>query len=137
MDRRTFLAATAAATCLPIAGRASMIEYSPGVIDTLLDSGETLFVDFFAAWCGTCQAQRRVIEALWQENPAYQKHITFLEVNWDNYGRSALVTALKIPRRSTLVTIGPDRREIGRIVAGTKREDIKALMDGALAVAMA
>lgn len=137
MDRRTFLAATAGATLLPVAGRASMIEYSPGVIDTLLGSGETLFVDFFASWCGTCQAQRRVIEKLWAENPAYLEHITFLEVNWDNYGRSELTKALQIPRRSTLVTIGPDRREIGRLVAGVRYSDIKALMDGALAVATA
>lgn len=137
MDRRTFLAATAGATLLPLAGRAAMIDYSPGVIDTLLDAGETLFLDFYASWCGTCQAQRRVIEALWVENPAYLEHITFIEVNWDNYARSDLTKALQIPRRSTLVTIGPDRREIGRIVAGVRRDDIKALMDGALAVATA
>jgi hypothetical protein len=36
--------------------------------------------------------------------------------------------ALNIPRRSTLVTIGPDRREIGRVVAGTSRAEIKALL---------
>ena len=137
MDRRTFLAATAGATLLPLAGRAAMIDYSPGVIDTLLDAGETLFLDFYASWCGTCQAQRRVIEALWAENPAYLEHITFIEVNWDNYARSDLTKALQIPRRSTLVTIGPDRREIGRIVAGVRRDDIKGLMDGALAVATA
>lgn len=138
MKRRTFLATAAgaaSASVLPIAARANEIQYVPGLIDERLDAGETLFVDFFADWCSTCQAQRRVITALWEENPAYVEKITFIEVNWDEYGRSELSKAMNIPRRSTLVAIAPDRTEIGRIVAQTSRDDIKGLMDKALAVA--
>ncbi len=140
MKRRTFLAtATAAgaasASLLPLAARAEMVDYVPGLINERLDAGETLFIDFFANWCSTCQAQRRVITALWEENPDYLEKITFIEVDWDTYGRSELSMSLNIPRRSTLVGIGPDRTEFGRLVAQTGRDDIKGLMDQALALA--
>ena len=138
MKRRSFLASAAGAMSvplLPIAARASTIDYVPGLIDQRLDAGETLFVDFFAHWCGTCQAQGRVINALWEENPAYLENITFIKVDWDTYGRSELSMALNIPRRSTLVAIAPDRTEIGRLVAQTGRDDIEGLMAAALSVA--
>lgn len=136
MKRRMFLTTLPAAAMLPrLAMAVTEVPYVPGLINERLDAGETLFVDFFASWCGTCQAQRRVIESLTAENPDYEAHITFIEVDWDTYGRSELTQALQIPRRSTLVAIGPDRTEIGRLVAQTARDDIKALMDAALAVA--
>lgn len=135
MKRRTFLVTAAGAALAPIALHAGSIPYVPGLIDQRLDAGETIFLDFFAPWCGTCQAQRRVIEALWAENPEYEARITFIEVDWDTYARSELTAALAIPRRSTLVAIAPDRTEIGRLVAQTRRDDIKGLMDRALAVA--
>lgn len=140
MNRRSFLTTTAGAAgalILPHTALAAMMDYSPGMLDPLFDNGETVFLDFFASWCGTCQAQRRVIESLWSENPDYEDKIAFVEVNWDNYGQSSLAQSLKIPRRSTLVAIGPDRHEIGRIIAGTGRDQIKGLMDAALAVATA
>ncbi|MCB1348297.1 MAG: thioredoxin family protein [Maritimibacter sp.] len=136
MKRRTFLTTLPATLLVPrLAQALTEVPYVPGLIDERLDAGETLFVDFFAPWCGTCQAQRRVIESLTEENPDYEAHLTFVEVDWDTYGRSELSMALQIPRRSTLVAIGPDRTEIGRLVAQTGRADIKGLMDAALAVA--
>ncbi|MEZ5721083.1 MAG: thioredoxin family protein [Paracoccaceae bacterium] len=136
MKRRTFLTTLPATLLVPrLAQALTEVPYVPGLIDERLDAGETLFVDFFAPWCGTCQAQRRVIEGLTEENPDYEAHLTFVEVDWDTYGRSELSMALQIPRRSTLVAIGPDRTEIGRLVAQTGRADIKGLMDAALAVA--
>ena len=138
MKRRTFLATAAgaaSASALPFAARASMVNYVPGLINERLAAGETLFIDFYASWCGTCQAQRRVIEALWAENPAYLEHITPIEVDWDTYGRSELSMSMNIPRRSTLVAVAPDGAEIGRLVAQTGRDAIKGLMDQTLAVA--
>lgn len=137
MHRRTFLATLPAAALLPRLAVAAPVPYTPGTIDKHLDAGETILVDFFAPWCVTCIAQHRVMDKLKAENPAYEQNITFIEVDWDKYGRSELTAALNIPRRSTLVAIGPDRREIGRIVAGTSRDEIKALFDAALAVATA
>jgi thioredoxin len=137
MNRRAFLATLPAAALLPRLTTAAPVVYTPGTIDKYLDAGRTILVDFYAPWCGTCIVQHKRMDELKAENPAYEEHITFIEVDWDTYGRSELSMALKIPRRSTLVTIGPDRREISRVVAGTSREEIKALLDGALAVAMA
>jgi thiol-disulfide isomerase/thioredoxin len=138
MKRRTFLATAAgaaSASALPLAAKAGMVAYTPGMINERLAAGETLFIDFFASWCGTCQAQRRVLEALWAETPAYAEQITFIEVDWDTYGRSELSMSMNIPRRSTLVAIRPDGTEIGRLVAQTGRDDIKGLIDQAYAVA--
>ncbi|GGD20727.1 thioredoxin family protein [Sinisalibacter lacisalsi] len=137
MNRRAFLATLPAATLLPRLGLAAPIPYAPGLINERLDAGETLFVDFYAPWCGTCIVQHRVMDKLKAENPAYEQKITFIEVDWDSWKRSELTAALNVPRRSTLIAIGPDRREIGRIVAGTSRDEIKALFDAALAAASA
>jgi thioredoxin len=137
MYRRSFLATLPAALLLPRLASAAPIPYAPGTIDTHLDAGETILVDFYAPWCGTCIVQHKVMDKLKAENPAYEQNITFIEVDWDTYGRSELAMALNIPRRSTLVAIGPDRREISRVVAGTSYEEIKALLDSALAVAIA
>lgn len=113
-----------------LAGRAvaSNIDYVPGMVADRLAGGDTLFVDFYAPWCGTCRAQERHIEALRTENPAYDEAMSFIRVDWDTYGNGALAQSLNIPRRSTLVVLRGDL-ELGRIVAGTRRSDIQALMD--------
>ena len=110
------------------AGAATNIAYTPGLVSQRLDAGETLFVDFFAPWCSTCRAQERQIEALRAENPAYEAAMTFIRVDWDTYRDSALVQSLQIPRRSTLVVLRGNQ-ELGRVVAGTSRAAIQALMD--------
>ena len=46
------------------------------------------------------------------------------------------LTGLDILRRSTIVALN-GKTEIGRIVAGSRKVDIKALMDAALAAAVA
>lgn len=135
MDRRSFIALTAAGLTLPrIASAAS--DYTPGLVQKHLAAGDTVFLDFKADWCSTCAAQERVINALRGENPAYDQAITFINVDWDQYGRSDLVKSLQIPRRSTLVVLKGDQ-ELGRIVAQTSQSKIQALMDSALAAASA
>ncbi|WP_095588140.1 thioredoxin family protein [Actibacterium ureilyticum] len=133
MNRRDFLFATAA--LLPSAALAGA-DYTPGLVQSELAAGKTVFLDFKADWCTTCAAQERVIKALKAENPAYEQAISFINVDWDKYGRSDLSKALKIPRRSTLVVLKGDQ-ELGRIVAGTGKDTIKALMDTALGAATA
>ena len=91
-------------------------------------------MDFKASWCSTCAAQERVLGALKAANPAYEAAVTFINVDWDDYGDDPLTLRLNIPRRSTLVVLkGQD--ELGRIVAGTATDEIQALMDVALAAA--
>lgn len=134
MNRRDFLALTAAVTLMPMGGRAEGMAYSPQALAAARASGKPVFLDFKASWCGTCKAQGRVISALKAENPAYAAQIVFLDVDWDMWKDSPVVAEMNIPRRSTLVVVKGDK-ELGRIVAGTARAEIKALMDTALASA--
>jgi thioredoxin 1 len=135
MDRRNFLAMTASLTLFPLASRAvAATMYTPGAAEAAMDAGKTVLLDFWASWCSTCAAQERVLAALKAENPAYEQNIAFFVVDWDEYGKGDLSKALNIPRRSTLVAL-KGRQELGRIVAGTSKEDIKALLDMALASA--
>jgi len=136
MKRRSFLITAASASLIPSLGRATAWPYEPGLVKKALADGETVFLDFTATWCGTCKSQGRTINALKEENPAYEQAVTFIDVDWDTYKNAALTKELKIPRRSTLVVLkGND--ELGRIVAGTARNQIKALMDTALTAATA
>jgi len=132
MKRRDFIALSAAALVVPVAARAAPAEYTPGLVKKELAAGKTVFLDFKASWCSTCAAQERVINALLEENPNYDAAISFINVDWDEYGQSDLAKALKIPRRSTLVVLKGEE-ELGRIVAGTAKAQIKELMDTALA----
>lgn len=134
MKRRSFLALAAAASLPSISFAAT--DYTPGLVKKHLAAGDTVFLDFKASWCSTCKAQERVIDALKKANPAYDANIVFIAVDWDQYGNSDLVKDMRIPRRSTLVAIKGDK-ELGRIVAGTSKSQIKALMDSALNAATA
>lgn len=133
MDRRTFLAATAAfaATGPALANT----PYKKGLVAKELAAGNTVFLDFYTDWCTTCKAQGTKIRKLKSANADYEKHITFIKVDWDQHANSQLAKRLNIPRRSTLVALKGDK-ELGRIVAGTSTKDIKALMDTALNAAM-
>ena len=133
MNRRQFIATSAAALAVAPAAFAAA-DYTPGLVDAELAAGKTVFLDFKASWCTTCAAQERVINALKAENPAYEAAITFVNVDWDTYKSAEITKRLNIPRRSTLVVLKGDR-ELGRIVAGTGRDEIKALMDTALTAA--
>ena len=134
MHRRSFLALTAASVTLPLAARADILDYTPGLVQERLAAGETVFLDFTATWCSTCRSQGRTIRALKDANPAYAQSVTFIDVDWDEYGRSELAQSLQIPRRSTLVVLKGDQ-ELGRLVAQTGQSQIKALMDTALTAA--
>lgn len=136
MNRRHLILTAAAALMLPRAASAKPLDYTEGLEKTLLAEGRTVFLDFKADWCSTCKAQERVINALMQDNPDYAAHVAFVNVDWDKFGKSALVRDLKVPRRSTLVVLKGDQ-ELGRLVADTGKDAIKGLMDTALAAARA
>lgn len=133
MNRRSFLATTAVAALLPLGLQAAgPLMYTPGSAEAAMDEGRIVFLDFWASWCSTCAAQERVLAELRAENPAYGETILFYTVDWDQHGKGTLSRDLAIPRRSTLVLL-KGREELGRIVAGTSKADIKALLDMALA----
>ena len=131
MLRRTFL--ISAAGLLAMLGASAFaaedtVEYLPGDIKAALANGDTVFVDYYTNWCGTCKRQERIVDELRASNPAYNKAMTFIKVDWDVYASHEVSTSRKIPRRSTLVVLKGDQ-ELGRIVAGTSEEAIKKLLD--------
>lgn len=136
MNRRDFirLAAALGVTPFVLTPAQAATPYTEGLVAQELAAGKTVFLDFKASWCSTCAAQERVLEKLKNDNPAYEAAVTFIDVDWDDFGRSELVQRLKVPRRSTLIVLKGDA-ELGRIVAGTAESDIKALMDAALMAA--
>lgn len=133
MNRRSFLATALALTAFPLAARAAagFVDYTPGLVTRELAAGKTLLVDYSATWCGTCKRQERVISELRRENPAYDTAMTFVRVDWDDFKNAEVTTSRGIPRRSTLLLLRGDE-ELGRIVAGTGKGQIKALLDTAL-----
>lgn len=137
ITRRHLLLASAATLALaPLPLRAEMpkLLYTPGLAEKDMAEGRVILLDFWASWCSTCRAQVRVMEELRAENPAYDKAIRFITVDWDEYGDGDLSRKLQIPRRSTLVLLKGET-ELGRTVAGTSRQEIKALLDAGLAAA--
>ncbi|MDJ1008527.1 MAG: thioredoxin family protein [Paracoccaceae bacterium] len=137
MNRRSFLATALAFSLTPVGVRAGVgTDYTPGLVERELAAGKTVFLDFSAVWCTTCRAQERQITRLLDENPAYQQAISFVTVDWDSFRDADLTRRLNIPRRSTLVVLKGDA-ELGRIVAGTGKAQIKDLLDVALQAASA
>ena len=134
MLRRHFIAGMAAlavCTALPAVAGPNVVDYRPGVIEDALAAGKTVFVDYSADWCLTCKSQERTVSRLVEENPAYQQAMLFVRVDWDDYRKAAVTLDRNIPRRSTLLVL-KGNRELGRIVAGTSKADIKALLDKGL-----
>jgi len=130
MNRRLFLASTTALLAAPktlLAGEGTL-DYTPGLIDDKLAAGETVFVDYAATWCGTCKRQERIVSELRANNPEFDKNITFVRVDWDEFGTHEISTFHNIIRRSTLLMLRGDE-ELGRIVAGTNSDEIKALLE--------
>jgi thiol-disulfide isomerase/thioredoxin len=136
MTRRDFFIGASALALAPLmwtgpARAADMLPYSPGLPEARLAAGETVFLDVYAPWCGTCRAQSRAIEALRAANPAYDAAITFIRMDWDTHGRSEYARGLGVQRRSTLILMRGEE-VLGRVVADTRAESIRALMDLAL-----
>lgn len=132
MNRRAFLASAGAFTLAPLtASAAGFVDYTPGLIDTALRDGKTVFVDYSADWCSTCLRQERVISALRQQNAAYDSAMMFVRVDWDQFKNAEVTTSRGVPRRSTLLVLRNDD-ELGRLVAATSESQIKALMDRGL-----
>lgn len=127
MLRRSFLALALMLSTAP-AMASDTLDYAPGLIKQALADGKTVFVDYAADWCSTCARQERVIAALRDENPQYDQAMVFVRVDWDDYRRHEVSTSRNIPRRSTLIVLRGDQ-ELGRIVAGTGTDAIRALMD--------
>ena len=107
------------------------LDYKPGVIKDALQNGDIVLVEYGAHYCSTCKAQSRAINALRDENPEYDKKITFVRVEWTEYRGHEVATERNVPRMSTILLLKGDM-EISRTVAGGKTQ-IKELLDQGLA----
>jgi hypothetical protein len=72
-----------------------------------------------------------VLKRLRASYPQYDESITFFLIDWDTFVAHSVTTSRKVPRRSTLVLIR-DGKEVGRVVAQTSVQKIKALLDTGL-----
>ena len=105
--------------------------YKPGLVKSAIAKGETVLLGYLSSWWGTCTRQKSVLKKLRASYPQYDKSITFVLIDWDTFGSHAVTTDRKIPRRSTMVLIKAGT-EIGRLVAQTSEQKIKALLDNGL-----
>ena len=133
MLRRTLLAlALLSPLAAPLMAQASGFDAvkpaTPTEVQAAQAAGKAVFVDFKADWCSTCRAQERIIGEILSEDPTLAQSITFLSLDWDEYSDDPLTEALNVPRRSTLIAF-KGQQETGRIVAGTDKAEIRALID--------
>ena len=119
------LALTAALTVAPV--QASVTTFTVSGYNKLLKSGQPFIIGVHTEWCSTCAAQKRIISQLRKKSP-YNK-LRLVQMDWDKYRGSKIGKSLRIPRRSTLIMYNANGKEVGRIIAGTSRSQIKKLID--------
>ena len=136
MQRRDFLLMTAAITlALPLAAKATTTAtYSPELLAAELAAGKTVLLDFTASWCSSCQAQGRSLRALRAENPGYDAAISFIDVDWDTWGKSDLAKQFGIRSRGSLVILRGDK-VLAQTFTHSQKADLKAMLDKAAAAA--
>jgi thioredoxin 1 len=133
MQRRDFLMLTAAVTlAAPMAFAAEAIIYSPELVAAELAAGKTVVLDFTASWCISCQSQGRAIRALRDANPAYDKTITVVDVDWDTYKGTELTKKYGITSRGSLVFLRGDK-VTAQTFTHSSKADLKAMLDQAAA----
>ncbi len=130
MNRRDFIALTAAMTLAAPMARAATASYSPEAVAAELAAGRTVMLNFIASWCSSCQTQARMIEALRAENPAYDAAIAFFNVDWDTYGDTELATRYGVTSRGSLVFLRGDA-VIAQTYTHSTAAELKALLDQA------
>lgn len=82
MKRRHVIAAALSTMLAPLSAvAADFVDYAPGVIESALEDGKTVFVDYSATWCSTCKRQERVINGLRADDPSYDAAMTFVKVD--------------------------------------------------------
>lgn len=132
MHRRTFLLSSVAATFMPTLTLAYPAEvFSPAVWRDLRDRDGVVIMNYRASWSLTCQIKANLIAEALAENPAYGQ-LTFVDVDWDTFGRSQLTERLKVTRRSTLLVM-KNGVEIARLENAPYARDVRGLLDTALA----
>jgi len=77
------VAGTEPASNRPVAERGPWQEYEPDRVQQLTAAGRLVFVDFTAAWCVTCQVNKRLILNTDAVQEAFaRKHVALLRADW-------------------------------------------------------
>ncbi|WP_299152900.1 thioredoxin family protein [uncultured Tateyamaria sp.] len=130
MHRRTFLLSTVA--LIPaIAGAYPAETFTPDVWRALRTTDQVVILNYRASWSITCQIKANLIAEALADTPAYA-NLTFVDVDWDTFGRAQLTERLKVTRRSTLLVM-KNGEEIARLVNEPYARKVRALLDTALA----
>ncbi|THH34744.1 thioredoxin [Aliishimia ponticola] len=129
MNRRQFFLTASAASLLPgWAAAYPSVPYAPTTWPDLRDSGSKIILNFRASWSITCQIKQDIIAGLIAENPAYAD-LTFVDADWDTFGRSEWVQRrLKVKRRSTLIGFR-GKSELARLVNAPYEQQIRSFLD--------
>ncbi len=134
MNRRDFLIATAAISLVAPMARAASGAYSAEAVAGDLKAGRIVVLDFTASWCPSCQSQGRKIKALREENPGYDKVMSFYDVDWDTYKGSALTKKYGIRSRGSIVVLKGDQ-VVAQTNTHSSKDALKAMFDQAAASA--
>lgn len=89
----------------------------------VISGGELVLVDFFATWCGPCQALAPVLEELHAE---MGDRVKIIKIDIDK--NEALAAAMKVRSVPTLM-IYKDGEQKWRGVGLHSRSDLKALLE--------
>lgn len=131
MYRRAFLLSSAAALALPQSAAAvTTLTFNPTDWRAQRDTDDIFILNYRAKWSLTCDIKLELIAKLLAENPDYAR-LTFIEVDWDTFGRSQMTQRLKVTRRSTLVVMKRGK-EITRIENQPYERKMRAFLDAAL-----
>ena len=130
MHRRHLLKALPAALLCTQAHAYAPLEYAPATWRDIRDGSDRVIVNFAASWSLTCQIKRDMLTDLVAAEPRYSA-LTFVEVDWDTFGRAQWTERLRVKRRSTLVALR-GRDEIARLENRPNAEALRAFLDTAL-----
>lgn len=131
MHRRSLILSAFAALALPQSAAAyRVMTYTPSLWEEVRSRPETVILNFRASWSLTCKLKQEALAQALMANPAYGQ-LTFIDVDWDTFGRSRLTERLKVERRSTLLVV-KEGREVARLVADPALHRVQGLLDTAL-----
>ncbi|HXI12205.1 MAG TPA: thioredoxin [Thermoanaerobaculia bacterium] len=97
----------------------SPVTLTDATFDATVVSGQSLLVDFWAAWCGPCRTIAPIIEAMARE----RDDVTFAKLNVDENPVSA--SRFRISGIPTMILF-KDGVEKGRVVGGVGRRELEA-----------
>ena len=110
-----------------LAAAAAAVPFQAAAFDAALAQGKPVIVDFAAAWCPTCKAQKPIVQSLLSDPK--RAPLTLFVADYDT--ETALKTRLGVTMQSTFVVF-KDGKEVGRSTGQTQKQALAALFDKSL-----